>query len=268
MAVCIASALLSLVFSTVSFSQKILDIKADQLQVDPLGRLILLDKDQGNIWCYSNELDLIAYNQINVWGNTLQLDLNDPMKPIVFFPDVNRIRFFDEQVSASTALDLDYFQLFNIQAAGIASLGGFWLFSRDLNKIIRIDQSGRNLFESSDLNFVFGGYPVVEQIKEVDDYLVLIAESGLFYVFDFFGNYQFKIQLEPKGLYHLSEDRFFFLEPSGKLSIVNLAEAGTLYPIKDIEESFYSFSVFGADFYGLNATGVYKLSLLKQESED
>lgn len=248
-----------------STAQVILEVDADHLQIDPLGRLILLDEDLGNIWCYSNELELIAYNQINVWGNAFQFDLNDPMKPMLFFPDVNRINFFDEQLSASTETDLDYFQLFNIQAAGNASLGGFWLFSRDENKIIRIDQSGRRLFESSDLNFVFGGYPIVNRIGEVGNFLVLITEEGSLYTFDFFGDFQFKIQLDANGLFYLSEDRVYYLNAEGLLSVVDLEKEGKLYGFYQVEDNFSSYSVYGSYFYGLNAKGVHKLSVLKKE---
>lgn len=248
-----------------STAQVILEVDADHLQIDPLGRLILLDEDLGNIWCYSNELELIAYNQINVWGNAFQFDLNDPMKPMLFFPDVNRINFFDEQLSASTETDLDYFQLFNIQAAGNASLGGFWLFSRDENKIIRIDQSGRRLFESSDLNFVFGGYPIVNRIGEVGNFLVLNTEEGSLYTFDFFGDFQFKIQLDANGLFYLSEDRVYYLNAEGLLSVVDLEKEGKLYGFYQVEDSFSSYSVYGSYFYGLNAKGVHKLSVLKKE---
>jgi hypothetical protein len=263
MAKSLTSSIVLLFTLNFSFAQPFLKIEADQLQLDPLGRLILLDKDQGNIWCYSNDLELIAYNQINVWGNAFQLDLNDPMKPLLFFPDVNRINFFDEQLSASTEIDLDYFQFYNIQAVGNASLGGFWLYSRDLNKIIRIDQSGRTLFQSSDLNFVFGAYPIVEQIREVDDVLVLITEEGMLYTFDFFGNFQFKLQLEENGQYYLSSDKIFFLKASGALSLIDHEQEGLMHSLYQFDQSFHSFSVFGKDFYGLTAEGVFKIPLVK-----
>lgn len=195
----------------ISFSQDSMSVKMDMIQLDPLGRLLLFNSVSGDIACYSSDFEAFSTNQINVWSSAGQLDANDPLKASLFFPDVNSIYVFDELLSAYAKTDLNYYGLFNIQAACSASLGGFWLFSRDENKIIRIEQNGQRAFESLDLRFVLGSYPTVKRISELGNYLLLVTEENGFYLFDFFGNREATLSEWSSTFYGLSSDILYLV---------------------------------------------------------
>ena len=194
-----------------SFGQDSLEVKMDMIQLDPLGRLLLVNSNTGDLACYSTQLSPFSTNQINVWSSSGQLDANDPLKASLFFPDVNSIYVFDELLSAFTQTDLNYYNLFNIQAACSASLGGFWLFSRDENKIIRIEQNGQRVFESLDLRFVMGTYPTVCRISEQGNYVLLATEEKGFFFFDFFGNQEAALSDWNTANYSLSDDMLYIV---------------------------------------------------------
>ena len=199
-------------FLSVSYSQDSLAVKMDMMQLDPLGRLLLFNSNTGDIACFSTDLKAFSTNQINVWSSAGQLDANDPLKASLFFPDVNSIYVFDELLSAYTQTDFNYYNLFNIQAACSASLGGFWLFSRDENKIIRIEQNGQRVFESLDLRFVMGSYPTVGRISELGNYLLLSTADSGFYFFDFFGNQETSLAEWDTRSYSISSDLLYMIK--------------------------------------------------------
>lgn len=257
-----------LLLPTCIFAQDTLKLEATNFEVDPLNRLILIEAQQGDTWCYDAKLDLLAYNQINVWGNVLQLDLNDPMKPLAFFPDVNRISLFDEMLSAAVEIDLDFLNLPNVQAVGSASLGGFWVFSRDENKVLRINQAGTRLYESSDLNFVLGGYPVVTSIRETDDRLILTTADGLVCVFDFFGYLDRKIQLGPSALTALDEGILYIYE-SDRLYAMDLSTKNPdrLF-LTQFSAPLHAFAIKDGMFYALYPDQLIRMPLDELIAQD
>ena len=156
-------------------------------EVDNLGRLYVLD-DKNRIINYKPDLTE-QYRFANTRsGQVTTLDVTNPLKVVAFYDDFNQVKVLDNTLSIINELNLaDKFA--DISACGVTNDGHLWVFDPVQFKLIKINDSGVKVMESSNVND-FGMVDVkITDIREKGNFVVLCDRNKGFYIFDNLGQY-------------------------------------------------------------------------------
>lgn len=132
------------------------------------------------------------------YGKMGMLDVTNPLKLLVYFPDFQTVVTLDRFLSPLTNYNFTERGYVNITAIASSVDGRMWFYDNVDFKLKKTDESGRIFRESQPLNVITGSAPnpnfMVEKERQV---YVNDPQQGI-YVFDFFGSYIKTIPL--KGL--------------------------------------------------------------------
>jgi hypothetical protein len=163
------------------------DITANRIYLDKLGNFYFQTDNQflktDKFFNKMSEYDSRTFGQIS------NADVSDPMRVLLYYSEFNSLIFLDNTLSILRApINLDDLNLFNVDAICNSSMGSFRVYSSQTSSVITYDkdlkqtQIGANLF------------PIVEksraiQMKESNNYVFVLFDSGKVVALDKFGNY-------------------------------------------------------------------------------
>jgi hypothetical protein len=156
-------------------------------EVDNLGRIYVLD-DKNRIINYKPDLTE-QYRFANTRsGQVTTLDVTNPLKVVAFYDDFNQVKVLDNTLSIINELNLGD-KYADISACGVTNDGHLWIFDPVQFKLIKINDTGVKVMESSNVND-FGMVDVkIKDIREKGNFVVLCDRNKGFYIFDNLGQY-------------------------------------------------------------------------------
>lgn len=225
-------------------------------EVDNLGRLYVLD-DKNRIINYKPDLTE-QYRFANTRsGQVTTLDVTNPLKVVAFYDDFNQVKVLDNTLSIINELNLaDKFA--DISACGVTNDGHLWVFDPVQFKVIKINDSGVKVMESSNVND-FGMVDVkITDIREKGNFVVLCDRNKGFYIFDNLGQYLYFFESKDIKSFQFDGRNIYYYTSTGLKSYsVKFKERLILGVPIDVNKSGLKYILYNAgEFIEVNQNGL------------
>lgn len=172
---------------------KKLEYPISSFTVDNLGELYIINTDN-QLKKYNEKGDSVGvFNQVTKYGKLSYVEAQNPWKAILFYQNYSTIVLLDKYLNVLTSINLRQQNIFKVKAVTTSYDNNIWLYDEQENKLKKIDDTGKKLFESVDFRLLFDSVPTPQKIIDDDGFVYLYdPEKGL-YIFDYYGS--FKIRL-------------------------------------------------------------------------
>ena len=167
--------------------------KTSFISQDKLGNLYQISDMK--IVKYSSKLDTLQSNSIFSNGTITSFDSRNPMQLILFYNQQQEIILLDNTLSQTNKIDLLFFEWIDLACSSNRD-NSFWLYSITTQSLIKTDKTGKitNRFKNI-AQLVQKNINPTQLIEYENEVYLLDPDEGLF-VFDLFGNFTKRIQLE------------------------------------------------------------------------
>ena len=203
----IINALLLLGISNNALSQqsskyKLLEVpKNNQIEIDQYGYFYIIDQD--NLIKYDNEGHTLYHYSNKLLGNIDQIDISNPLRPLLFYKDQGLIIVLDNTLSQQKEpISLNELGLYQTSCIANSNFdNGIWLYDIDVNEIIKINHLSEVNYRSGNLSVLIPNmeFPILN-LKEKNRKLYVVTRNKIF-VMDQFGSLLSVITLSAeKGL--------------------------------------------------------------------
>jgi hypothetical protein len=211
-------------FSTVAFAQpdtfrliNTLSYPVTSFTVDNLGELYLINS--------SNQLKKLdekgdsigVFNQVTKYGKLSYVEATNPWKTILYYQNFSTIVLLDKYLNVLTSINLRKQNIFRAKAVTTSYDNNIWVFDEQENKLKKIDDAGKLLFETVDFRLLFDSVPSPVQIIDKDGFVYLYDPLKGLYIFDYYGSFKNKLAFRgwkdftivEKNIYAF-DDKFFY----------------------------------------------------------
>ena len=184
---------------------------------DHLNRIYLIDNNQ--IFKLNHAGDTLYVYSNKTLGNINFLDVNNTLRPILFFKENARIVVTDNTLSAQqnsySLEDLDLYQAQLIATSLVDN--GIWIYDQELFQLIKVNKEFERIYESGNLEQVLQKDNLnPSQILEHKDMVYMVCPKGIL-VFDIYGSYiktipllnVGEIQIEDNIMYYQKEGNYY-----------------------------------------------------------
>ncbi len=134
----------------------------------------------------------ITYSNLNLGRPTI-IDVSNPLKILVFYPDRQSIIILDNMLSELSSLQLKgTANLPNYQPGVICKLVGtdhIWMYDELSRKLIRLDEAGKVIAASEIFDQLFDFSLTITKIFSANDKVYINVEGEGILVFDAYANY-------------------------------------------------------------------------------
>ncbi len=203
----IINALLLLGISNNALSQqsskyKLLEVpKNNQIEIDQYGYFYIIDQD--NLIKYDSEGHTLYHYSNKLLGNIDQIDISNPLRPLLFYKDQGLIIVLDNTLSQQKEpISLNELGLYQTNCIANSNFdNGIWLYDIDVNEIIKINHLSQVNYRSGNLSVLIPNmeFPILN-LKEKNRKLYVVTRNKIF-VMDQFGSLLSVITLSAeKGL--------------------------------------------------------------------
>ena len=152
--------------------------------------LLKLDNSQTVLYSYSNKL----------FGDISQLDISNPLRPLIFYKDQGIISVLDNTLSQQKyVISLNEIGLYQSKCIANSNFdNGIWLYDIDINEIVKIDHLSNIIYRSGNLSVILNemNSPVIK-LYEKNKRLFAITKDKIF-ILDQFGSLINSINLSAK----------------------------------------------------------------------
>lgn len=233
-----------------------IEVNTRLAEVDNLGRLYVVD-DRNRLINYKPDLTEQYQFADKKSGLISTIDVTNPLRIIVFYDDFNKINILDNTLSLITDVVLvDKFA--DVSAAAVTNDGNLWVYDPVQFKLIKIDDSGSKILETSNVNDFGMQYVKIESIREKGNYVVLCDKGQGFYIFDNLGQYQFHYAANDIKHWNFDGRNINYFTSTGlKNFSVKYKERimiGTPFGVTSPEVMYIIWS--GGDYFEINKNGI------------
>lgn len=206
----------------------------DVLITDHIGRMYLTQGHE--LFLYSAEGKLMYQFSDLSRGEITHLDVRNPLKLLLFYPDYGQVAFLDNTLSATQEIiELNQLGLELAQLACTSFDNGFWVYDPVSFRLVRYDQALNVTNEVSNINVLTQLELNPTQMVEHDSWLYMNDPSHGVFVFDSFGTYTKLIPI--KGARRISvRSNGIFLEMEDKIikyNPLNFEQVEIELPVQD-----------------------------------
>ena len=185
-----------------SSKYKLLEVpKNNQIEIDQYGYFYIIDQD--NLIKYDSEGHTLYHYSNKLLGNIDQIDISNPLRPLLFYKDQGLIIVLDNTLSQQKEpISLNELGLYQTSCIANSNFdNGIWLYDIDVNEIIKINHLSQVNYRSGNLSVLIPNmeFPILN-LKEKNRKLYVVTRNKIF-VMDQFGSLLSVINLSAeKGL--------------------------------------------------------------------
>lgn len=173
---------------------KEIPMKARLMSVDELSNVYVVHQNNALVR-YSSTGDSNAFFLDIHNGDLDFIDVVNPLRILLYYPNFGRAVVLDRMLSAKNTLDLRNNSIATISSIASSADGNIWVYDRFNSRLKKVDEQMREILQSNDLRMeiqqVINGNYMLEKNWKL---YLLDANKGIF-VFDRYGNYIQQIQL-------------------------------------------------------------------------
>ncbi|HEU0112245.1 MAG TPA: hypothetical protein VFQ73_15330 [Flavisolibacter sp.] len=160
------------------------------------------------------------YNQVRNFGKLTSLDVSNPLTPLLFYKDFSSVVVLDRFLSNRLTLDLRKYNILQPGAVGLSYDNNIWVFDEWDNKLKKIDEQGNQQLETPDFRTIFEETIRPQKIINDNGFVYLTDTAKGVYVFDNYGAFKKRIQLNTWESISVKENYLIQTRP-GELSVYN-----------------------------------------------
>lgn len=143
---------------------------------------------------YNDKGDSVAvFNEVKRYGTIWSMDVTNPLRIIVYYKDFATAVIVDRFLNIRTSIDLRAAGITQVKAVAQSYDNNIWMFDELENKIKKIDESGKVVFESTDFRLLFDEAVMPDILVDNNKILYLYDKQKGWYLFDYYGAFQKKI---------------------------------------------------------------------------
>lgn len=169
-------------------------VSCSRFRVDDLSYIYTVDQNSVTKYTRQGKLEFV-YSRMDL-GKTGQLDVSDPLRPLVFFPETGTLVALDNTLSEQRVLRLweGQFGMPEWVASGVNQ--EFWVYDGLNKEIIRIDERMNRRSTTGYLPAVTGHDPEIVGLAERHEKLIIADRKHGLWIFDRFGTYVRSVPIE------------------------------------------------------------------------
>jgi hypothetical protein len=157
---------------------------------DNLGNTYLISANN-QVKKLDEHLDSLAvFNDVRRYGDIYTMDVNNPLKIIVYYKDFTTILVLDRFLNTRNTIDLRNAGILQAKAVAQSYDNNYWVFDELNSKIKKIDDNGNVLLESPDLTILLSYEYTPQQVIDADGALYLYDSKKGWLIFDYYGAYK------------------------------------------------------------------------------
>ncbi len=142
--------------------------KSEKVEIDQYGFIYHINKD--NLIKF-NLKGVPLYNYSNkLLGNITQLDVSNPLRPLVFYKDQGIILALDNTLSLQKSeISLNELALYQTSCISNSNFdNGIWLYDIDVNEVVKINHQAEVVFKSGNLSVILPDlqFPVLKLFEK------------------------------------------------------------------------------------------------------
>lgn len=162
---------------------------------DNFGNLFLITANN-QVKKLNQNLDSVGlFNDVRRYGDVFLLDVNNPLKIVVYYKDFTTIVVLDRFLNNRNTIDLRNAGILQAKAITQSYDNNYWVFDELNSKIKKIDDNGNVLLESPDFRILFSYEYNPQQIIDTDGALYLYDAKNGWLIFDYYGAFKKHISM-------------------------------------------------------------------------
>ena len=170
--------------------------KFNSLNVDVLGNIYVITETNQLKKLSNNGDSLSTFNEVKKFGNVTSIDVNNPLKILLFYKSYSTAVVLDRQLSFRNSINFKQQNIFKVKTVTTSYDNNIWIFDEQDLKIKKIKDNGSTLSETADLRQLFDEVPTATRLIDKDNSLYLYDIQKGFFVFDYYGSLKQSIPLK------------------------------------------------------------------------
>ena len=143
----------------------------------------------------ANGDSVAVFNNVRKFGQASLIDVSNPLKVLLYYSDFATIVVLDRMLNVRNTIDLRKQNILQVRAIGQSYDNKIWLYDEVENKLKKIDEDGKLLWETPDFRQLFGDVLMPQKIFDQDQYVYLYDSARAVFVFDYYGALKNKIPI-------------------------------------------------------------------------
>lgn len=170
--------------------EKVISGNYTNFYTDNFGNIFLITTNN-QVKKLNQNLDSVGlFNDVRRYGDVYLLDVNNPLKIIVYYRDFTTILVLDRFLNNRNTIDLRNAGILQARAIAQSYDNNYWVFDELSSKIKKIDDNGNILLESPDFRVLFSYEYNPQHIIDADGALYLYDTKKGWLIFDYYGAYK------------------------------------------------------------------------------
>jgi hypothetical protein len=202
------------------------DYPIESFTVNSLGELFLINANNQLKKIDGKGDSVGVFNMVTKYGKLSYVEAQNPWRTILFYKNFSTVVLLDKFLNPLTNINLKKENIFKVKAITSSYDNNLWLYDEQDNKLKKIDNDGKILFESFDMRRVLDSVPSPVQLLDADGFLYMYdPEKGL-YTFDYYGALKNRLSfLHWRNLTVINktlfgfDDQFFYSYPLNTLNL-------------------------------------------------
>lgn len=161
--------------------------------VDDLDNIYLLNSKNQLKKLNANGDSVAIFNDVKRFGKASLIDVSNPLKVLLYYKDFATVIVLDRFLNLKNTIDLRKQNIFQVKTIGQSYDNKIWLYDDLENKLKKIDEDGKMLFETPDFRLLFDESLSPQSITDADQNIYIYDSAKAVYVFDYYGSLKNKI---------------------------------------------------------------------------
>lgn len=161
---------------------------ARSIATDELGNIYAIHTDN-TLARYNEHCDSTGFYRSTLNGRLGMVDATNPLRLLLYYPSFNKVQILDRQLALKSEIDLRTIRILSPTAVATASDGNLWVYDPFTARLLKIDESGKEIQQGVDLRQQLSFVPKASFLLERDRRLYLGDTAHGVMVFDQFATY-------------------------------------------------------------------------------
>ncbi len=225
-------------------------IKGDYFDLDQFGNLYFVNNN--TVTKYSNDFVNNNIYTNNFLGSITHIDVNDPLRILIFYQDFNQVVFLDKTLNPlRSPVNLDDIGFTDVKLVCSSNLGGFWIFDGQMKHLIYINKDLQIEQQTANIELITGK-PVspLYLLERKQQVFLNTSQTGIF-IFNQYGNFINNLSIKPQKEISLIDNYIYYYQQdsiliynlkSFEITRQNIPEQFNIINIKLFKDKLYIFS--------------------------
>lgn len=149
-------------------------------------------------------------------GNISQLDVTNPLRPLIFYKDVQKLVITDNTLSKQNqqVISFEELDMYQIQCVASSKIdNGIWVYDQELLQIVKLDRTLNRVIETGNLQQLLNISEIApSRMIEKGGYLYVYCPNNGFLIFDIYGTFYKQITIKNISVWNVVENEILYVK--------------------------------------------------------